>query len=280
MIHIPVLLNEVLNILGEIKGKTIIDATFGAGGYSRAFLERGAKVIAFDRDPNVAPLGSQSFELIRKPFSEIDSAAVQPDAVVFDLGVSSMQLDNAERGFSYKQDGALDMRMSCSGRTAADAVNCLPRDDLIKVMKNFGEEPKAKFIADEIVKSRPINTTGELRAIIERASFDPKSVMRVFQAFRILINDEMVEIEDGIKKAADMLSPGGILVIVSFHSLEDRVVKGFMRQLTETKGDPKMPVVDTPKFAAITRSAIQPTEEEIVENPRARSARLRAIRKL
>ncbi|MCL2629676.1 MAG: 16S rRNA (cytosine(1402)-N(4))-methyltransferase RsmH [Alphaproteobacteria bacterium] len=276
MKHIPVLLNPVLEALGDISGKTIIDATFGAGGYSRAFLDRGAKVVAFDRDPNVVPI--DGVRLIRKPFSEIDSADVRPDAIVFDLGVSSMQLDESARGFSHRFDGPLDMRMSGSGETAADAVNNLSEAELIKIMRDFGEEPKAKFIAQEIIKSRPINTTLQFKEIIERASFDPKSAVRVFQAFRIYINDELGEIDIALKKAAAMLKPGGILAVVSFHSLEDRIVKEFMRSLTEAKGDPRMPAINKPEFVSLIRNT-KPSQEEIATNPRARSATLRAVRK-
>ncbi|MDR0449088.1 MAG: 16S rRNA (cytosine(1402)-N(4))-methyltransferase RsmH [Rickettsiales bacterium] len=276
MKHIPVLLEPVLETLGDIKGKTIIDATFGAGGYSQAFLERGAKVTAFDRDPNVEEI--PGVKLIRAPFSEIDSAGVSPDAIVFDLGVSSMQLDEAARGFSHKLDGPLDMRMSGEGETAADFINSATAAQLIKIMQMFGEEPKAKFIADEIILARPLATTGDLKAAIERASYDPKSAKRTFQAFRIYVNDELDEIETALGKASVMLKPGGILAVVSFHSLEDRLVKNFMRNLTETKGDPRLPVVDAPEFVQIGRS-IEPTDAEIAVNPRARSARLRAIRK-
>ncbi|MDR0319819.1 MAG: 16S rRNA (cytosine(1402)-N(4))-methyltransferase RsmH [Rickettsiales bacterium] len=277
MKHIPVMLGQVLEALGDIKGKTIVDATFGAGGYSEAFLERGATVVAFDRDPTVSEVAG--VRLIRAPFSEIDKAGVKPDAIVFDLGVSSMQLDEPERGFSHRLDGPLDMRMSREGESAADFINSASKDMLIKIMQRFGEEPKAKFIAEEIILARPLSTTGQLKAAIERGSYDPKSAQRTFQAFRIYVNDELDEIETALGKASVMLKPGGTLAVVSFHSLEDRLVKDFMRSLTEAKGDPRLPAVDTPEFVSVVRGDAA-SDSEVAANPRARSARLRAIRKI
>jgi 16S rRNA (cytosine1402-N4)-methyltransferase len=279
MKHIPVLLQPILDVLPQdLSGKTIIDATFGNGGYSREFLVRGANVIAFDRDPTVVPLTDDKFKLIRKPFSEIDMADVLADAIVFDFGVSSMQLDDGARGFSWRADAPLDMRMECDGLSAADAINKLTASELIQVMKDYGEEPKAKFIASEIIKSRPILTTFQFRDVISRASFDPKSVMRVFQAFRIYVNDELNEIKTALAKSVDMLHPGGYLATVSFHSLEDKIAKNFMRELTAIKGDPKMPTVDAAPFRQVLQ--VKPTDTEIAENPRARSAHLRIIQKI
>lgn len=277
MKHIPVLLDAVLDVLGNVQGKTIIDATFGAGGYSRAMLDKGARVIAFDRDPSVQEL--PGVQLIRKPFSEIDSVCEQVDAIVFDLGISSMQIDNPQRGFSWRFDAPLDMRMSSAGATAADVINSASAKELVKIMRDFGEEPKAHFIANEIIARRPLHTTGELKDVIERASFDPKSVARVFQALRIYVNDEFGQIETALEKAAAMLRSGGILAVVSFHSLEDRMVKSFMRGLTDAKGDPRLPVVDAPDFILLTRGGIAPSAAEVLANPRARSARLRAVMK-
>ncbi len=299
--HIPVLLAEVLDAAQPGPGRLVVDATFGAGGYSRAFLERGARVIAFDRDPSAAgfaePLKAdfgERFALVLRRFSELEAGlaatgAGAPDAIVFDLGVSSMQLDEAERGFSFMRDGPLDMRMGAEGPTAADLVNTAEPEELADIFWTYGEERASRRIAAVLVRrraERPFARTADLADTVEaalggRRGAPTHPATRVFQALRIAVNDELREIEVGLAAAEHLLPEGGRLVVVAFHSLEDRIVKAF---LTERAGRtpqtsrhlPPRTEAARPSFALLARGAVAPGAAELAANPRARSAKLRA----
>lgn len=277
MKHIPVLLNSVLETLGDISGLTVVDCTFGAGGYTRAFLERGANVIAFDRDANVIPdaeklkseYGSH-FEFVNQPFSSINGLnGKKIDAIVFDFGVSSMQIDEPDRGFSFRFDGPLDMRMG-TGASASDLIKNSNVEELTKILRDYGDVKKAKPIAIAMKEKLP-QTTFELRDLI----YNPKDVAPVFQALRIAVNDELGEIERALESVPALLSSGGICVCVTFHSLEDRLVKNKFREWTSVIGDPRMPTVEEPKFKLLKAST--PDNKELEANPRARSAHMRAV---
>lgn len=277
MKHIPVLLDTVLDALGDIKGKTIVDCTFGAGGYSRAFLTRGANVIAFDRDPNVAPDADKmraeygdKFTFVPKAFSNIADLDCHIDAIVFDLGISSMQIDIAERGFSFRADAPLDMRMSESGIDAAQWIEMHSVSELADVLRTYGDVKKANILARAIKENMP-RTTFELRDLIH----NPKDVAPVFQALRIVVNDEMGELERALNVVPDLLKVGGRCVCVTFHSLEDRIVKNTFRKWTTAPGDPRLPTVATAPFDMI--KPMVPTEMELANNPRARSAHMRGV---
>lgn len=279
MKHIPVLLNAVLDTLGDIRGKTVVDCTFGAGGYTRAFLERGARVIAFDRDVNV--LGDVNdiktqypdrFDFHQDKFSGIAQLAQTVDAIVFDLGISSMQIDTAERGFSFRMDAPLDMRMSPDGVNAAELIEKISVDELTEVLRKYGDVKKAALLAREIKKIQP-KTTFQLRDLIH----NPKDVAPVFQALRIAVNDEMGEVERAMAAVPELLNVGGKCVCVTFHSLEDRIVKHIFRDWTSTPGDPRMPVIAQPQFRLL--KTVLPDEREIENNPRARSAHMRGVEK-
>jgi 16S rRNA (cytosine1402-N4)-methyltransferase len=294
--HIPVLLDEVMAALAPAAGMTIVDGTFGAGGYTRRILESGASVIAIDRDPNAIREGQALVEasggrlrLVQERFSRLDAITGESavDGVVLDIGVSSMQLDEAERGFSFRQDGPLDMRMSGAGPTAADIVNSLKPGDLARIFGLLGEERHAGRIARMIEKRRslrPFLRTGDLAAAIEalvgRRPGDPiHPATRVFQALRIHVNDELGELGRALFAAERALKPGGRLVVVTFHSLEDRIVKRFLaarcgggggsRHLPEAAAGPAT-------FRAATKGVVQASADEVGHNPRARSAKLRA----
>jgi S-adenosyl-methyltransferase MraW len=293
--HVPVLLEEVLSALSPVAGCRIVDGTFGAGGYSRALLQAGARVIGIDRDPAVAPhvaaLKSEypdTFTFVPGTFSELDTLAADHgpvDAVVLDIGVSSMQLDQAERGFSFMRDGPLDMRMSSSGTSAADLVNSLDADDLANLLYAYGEERKSRRIAQFIVAARqdaPIATTLELARIIERAigrkPGDAHPATRSFQALRIAVNGEFDQLVEGLFAAERLLSEGGRLAVVSFHSLEDRIVKRFF---DPDKGGPAVSRHLPQTAAAPLRwrragKAVKAGAAELARNPRARSAVLRS----
>lgn len=275
--HIPVLLGAVMDVLGDVRGLHILDATFGAGGYSRAFLNAGASVVAFDRDPNVRPDADamsaefgDRFTFVPKPFSAMSELDEKFDAIVFDLGISSMQIDIAERGFSFRADAPLDMRMSDVGKTAAELIDELSGADLTRILREYGDVKKAGIIANAIKRALP-KTTFALRDLIH----NPRDVAPVFQALRIAVNDEMGEIERALGVVPEMLRPHGKCVCVTFHSLEDRIVKNTFRAWTTPAGDPRMPVVDAPKFIALRPQT--PTDDELARNPRARSAHLRAV---
>ena len=298
--HIPVLLGEVLDILGELEDKNVVDGTFGAGGYSKAFLERGANLAAFDRDPEAIERGRalfgddrDGFRLVHAPFSTMadhfDKSSV--DAVVLDVGVSSMQFDQAGRGFSFRFDGPLDMRMGRAGPTAADVVNTLALADLIRVIGILGEEKQASRIAkaiDAARKRKTIEGTLELAGIIETASPRRHSdtihpATRTFQALRIFVNDELRQLARALFAAELILRHGGILAVVSFHSLEDRLVKQFLASRSGKQGGSRhMPLnaVEAARFAPVGRGVIAAGEAEIASNPRARSAKLRAAKRL
>ena len=279
--HIPVLLSSVLSALGDVQGKTIVDCTFGAGGYSRAFLERGANVIAFDRDPNVVvdanALGGEfgnRFKFISQPFSNIGDLEQSVDAIVFDLGISSMQIDIPERGFSFRADAPLDMRMDNREKeqilTAAQLIESLSVAEIADILRNYGDVKKANILARAIKDSCP-QTTFELRDLIH----NPKDVAPVFQALRIAVNDEMGELERALARVPDLLVSGGKCICVTFHSLEDRIVKNTFRTWTTAPGDPRLPVVGTAPFIQI-KTAV-PTESELEHNLRARSAHMRGV---
>ncbi|MEP2704975.1 MAG: 16S rRNA (cytosine(1402)-N(4))-methyltransferase RsmH [Roseibium sp.] len=302
--HVPVLLDEVLEWLDPKPGEVIIDGTFGAGGYSRAILDRKAKVIGVDRDPD-AIAGGQDLvkqakgELILVPgqFAELDIHARKSgfeavDGVVLDLGVSSMQLDEADRGFSFMRDGPLDMRMEQAGPSAADVVNELPVRDLIRIIGFLGEEKRATSVAHAIERARlekPFSRTIELANLIEKVlGRNPKKAQihpatRTFQALRIYVNGELHQAAKALGAAEQILKPGGRLVLVSFHSLEDRIVKRFFQDRTKTRGGGSrhMPEEEVPPatFENLTRKAVEAADSETSENPRARSAKLRAGRR-
>ena len=301
-LHQSVLLREVVAALSPADGATYLDATFGNGGYSRALLEAAAcTVIAIDRDPDAIRRGADivaefdgRFTLHEGCFSDM-SGLLGPetrlDGAAFDLGVCSTQLDQPERGFSFRFDGPLDMRMSKSGDSAADVVMHLDERSLAQILWDYGEEKASRRIAKAIVKAResdPITTTGQLAAIIHAVmpakrpgQIDPAT--RSFQALRIYINRELDELEDGLAAAEAMLKPGGVLAVVSFHSLEDRIVKRFLSQRSQMASRPSrhLPDVDgpAPSFELLSRKAILPGTEEQSENTRARSAKLRIARR-
>lgn len=298
--HIPVLLDEVIAAIRPAAGMIIVDATFGAGGYTRALLEAGATVHAFDRDPDAIDAGqamAAQFEgrLALHParFSQMraELAAIgvaQVDAVVMDIGVSSMQLDQGTRGFAFMHDGPLDMRMSQSGTSAADFLNTADEEAIADVLYHYGEERQSRRVARAIVAARPLSTTGELARVVRRAlgykPHDKKDpATRTFQAVRIHVNDELGELEAGLAAAEALLAEGGVLAVVSFHSLEDRIVKRFLRDASgagsavsrHLPGEIPGPA---PTFARVSKG-IRPTDAEIDRNPRARSSTLRhAIR--
>ena len=295
--HIPVLLDEVIHALALTPGSVVVDGTFGAGGYSQAFLALGARVHAFDRDPDAlaagADLAAQSggaLHLHSACFSEMDRhladiGMTQVDAVVLDIGVSSMQLDQAARGFSFQNDGPLDMRMSQNGETAADFINNADEAEIANVIYLYGEEHRSRRIARFIVAARPIESTGALAAIVRKslgyrqgAPKDPAT--RTFQALRIHINRELDELNQGLEAAERLLGPGGRLAVVSFHSLEDRIVKQFLRERSGalSSGSRHMPIVSAaraPSFLEVSK-AIRPSDAEISRNPRSRSSTLRS----
>ena len=295
--HVPVLLAEVLAALAPLAGAHIVDGTFGAGGYSRALLEAGAAVTGIDRDPNVAPYAARlsalypdRFRFVPGAFSALDElAAGRPfDGVVLDIGVSSMQLDEAGRGFSFMREGPLDMRMASQGESAADLVNTLGEEELANLLFAYGEERKSRRIAHSIVVARaiePITTTTQLARLIEksigRKSGDTHPATRSFQALRIAVNAEFDELVEGLFASERLLTEGGRLAVVTFHSLEDRIVKRFFEP---EKGGPAQSR-HLPQVVAAERrwigvaKATKPGAAEMARNPRARSAILRSARR-
>ncbi|MGA2952006.1 MAG: 16S rRNA (cytosine(1402)-N(4))-methyltransferase RsmH [Caulobacteraceae bacterium] len=293
--HESVLLAEVMEALNPTAGEHIVDGTFGAGGYSRALLVAGAQVTAFDRDPCVKPfadaLAAQGgFRLVAAPFSTMAEALGEGavDGVALDLGVSSMQFDEAERGFSLMRDGPLDMRMSGEGPSAADLVNGAPQAELARIFREFGEERQAGRLAARIVRrrtERPFERTADFAETVENALGGRRGARihpatRVFQALRIAVNDELSELEAGLVAAERTLKAGGRLAVVTFHSLEDRIVKTFLAEragLTASSSRHIPPSAAVrPSFRLIHRGARAPSAAEIAANPRARSAKLRA----
>ena len=304
--HIPVLLSEVLTALEPKDGDIIIDGTFGAGGYSKAILEAAdCRVLAIDRDAealsNAAPLASDfpgRFEAVLGRYSEMEALAAAngieaADGVVLDIGVSSMQLDQAERGFSFGKDGPLDMRMGQDGLSAVDVVNTFEEEQIAEIIYVFGEERRSRAIAKAIVRARsqaPITRTGRLADIVAgvlgRGRDNTKHpATRTFQGLRLYVNVELQELAEGLSAAERLLKPGGRLAVVTFHSLEDRIVKRFFasRSAPPQKGSRHLPEPDgkefSPSFQLLNRRPIEPSENEVRSNPRARSARLRAGRR-
>jgi 16S rRNA (cytosine1402-N4)-methyltransferase len=293
--HLPVLIDEVVAGLAVVPGETLVDGTFGAGGYTRALLGAGAgRVIGFDRDPDAIASGPSlvpdpRLTLINERFSQMDRVLAERgllpvDGIALDIGVSSMQLDQAERGFSFMNDGPLDMRMSQSGQTAAEFLNHADEGEIARVLKEYGEEPRARAVARAIVAARPLTRTAELAAVVRRAlgyrqgqKSDPAT--RTFQAIRIHLNAELGELEQGLRAAERSLRPGGRLAVVTFHSLEDRIVKRFLKTRSGDvpSGSRHRPMVakgPVPTFEQVAKPA-SPSEAELARNPRARSARLR-----
>jgi 16S rRNA (cytosine1402-N4)-methyltransferase len=301
--HVPVLLSEVIQALDLTPGDVVVDGTFGAGGYSGAILDHAdTTVIAIDRDPTAIAGGAAlvaasagRLTLVEDRFSQLAAVAAAcghpaVDAVVLDIGVSSMQFDEADRGFSFRFDGPLDMRMARAGESAADLIARLDEGDLADLIYRYGEERLSRPIARAIVRERavePIVTTRRLADIVARVvrskPGDIHPATRTFQALRIAVNEELAELEDALAAAEKALKPGGRLVVVTFHSLEDRIVKQFLadRSATTSGGSRHAPAatVAAPTFEAVTRKPVVATEAECAANPRARSAKLRAGRR-
>jgi 16S rRNA (cytosine1402-N4)-methyltransferase len=296
--HVPVLLRPLLRQCAPISGRWL-DGTFGAGGYTKGLIAQGADLVyGVDRDPLAHELASKwvgdydgKIELVLGTFGQMDEYAQDLDGVVLDLGVSSMQLDLAERGFSFMKDGPLDMRMSQDGQTAADFVNTADEAEIAAVLFHYGEEKQSRKIASAIVMDRvekaPFTTTLQLAGLIERLLPRKKPgqshpATRTFQAIRIAINDEFGQLIEGLEAAERALAPGGQLAVVTFHSLEDRVVKRFLAERSSTGGGGSRyaPVMaeKIPAFEKLSK-AIGPDEDELEANPRARSARLRVARR-
>jgi 16S rRNA (cytosine1402-N4)-methyltransferase len=303
--HVPVMLSEVIGLLAPCDGGRYLDGTFGGGGYAEAILAAASCTLwAIDRDPDAIARGASlaarypGLHLIHGQFGDMlallaERGVAALDGVVLDFGVSSFQLDQAERGFSFRADGPLDMRMDRSGQTAADLVNTLPERELADTLFQFGEERASRRIARAIVAAReddPIMSTARLAEIIrnvlppDRSGLDPAT--RSFQALRIRVNDELGEIERGLSQASELLAPGGRLIVVSFHSLEDRLVKRFMseaagRAPAPSRHDPRgLAARQVPRFRLLTVRPLRPGTEEVAANPRSRSARLRALERL
>ncbi len=304
--HTPVMVRELLAALGPSDGETYLDGTFGAGGHARAVLDAAeCTVLGVDRDPDAVG-GSRDLvhryggrlAVLKGRFGDmvelLHGVGVESvDGVVLDLGVSSMQIDDAGRGFSFRGGGPLDMRMECRGLSAAEAVNTLSEAELARIIRAFGEERAARRIARAIVETRaraPIATTRALADICRRVvrtsahAIDPAT--RTFQALRIYVNDELGELDRGLGAAEALLRPGGRLVVISFHSLEDRKVKGFFAERSGTAPRPSRHAPDAgdgrgpPSFRLLRRGVQRPTAEEVASNPRARSARLRAAERV
>lgn len=278
MSHTSVLYLEALDWLAVRPGGVYVDATLGGAGHTRGILERGGRVVAFDQDPEAIAraqaLDLPNLTLVQANFrdlvSELEKRGLSPvDGILADLGVSSFHFDDARRGFSYQQEGPLDMRMGTSGISAAEVVNTYPEDELADILYRYGEEPRSRRIARFIVENRPITTTTQLAEVIRRATGYRQAghpARKSFQALRIYVNDELGALEQLLRGAEQVLKPGGRLVIISFHSLEDRLVKHFLRDSTRLK--------------TLTKKPIIPSAKEQQTNPRARSAKLRAAERI
>lgn len=302
MQHIPVLLEPIMDAL--LPAERVIDGTLGAGGHSRAFLERGAgKLLGLDLDPQalalareaLAPFGERA-HVVHASYATMHQEAARlgwenVDSILLDLGVSSMQLDTAERGFAFRSEGPLDMRFDPGGsrQTAAELVNHLDEDELATIFYRYGEEPQGRRLARVVVKARPYATTRDLATAIEQAiPRHPKDKIhpatRVFQALRIAVNDELGTVERALPEAIALLRPGGRLGVISFHSLEDRIVKDtFKLAATDCICPPQVPVCVCGHKASVrlvTRKPVIATDEEIAANPRSRSAKLRIVERL
>ncbi|MBL6945620.1 MAG: 16S rRNA (cytosine(1402)-N(4))-methyltransferase RsmH [Rhodospirillales bacterium] len=300
--HTPVMLKEVLDVLAPRDGGIYVDGTFGGGGYSRAVLDAAdCTVWGIDRDPEAVARGAElskeypnRLTVIGGRYGDMERILAEAgvdavDGVALDIGVSSMQIDDASRGFSFRGDGPLDMRMDKAGTSAADIVNGFPEKELADIIFKYGEERASRRIARAIVDARteaPIATTGRLASLIRRVlprardGIDPAT--RTFQALRIFVNEELAELDRGLAAAESLLKAGGRLAVVSFHSLEDRVVKAFLRGRSggDARGSRHLPETDTtgpaPTFKLVSRRPFKPSDDECRLNPRARSARLRA----
>ena len=304
-LHLPVLEREMVAAMAPKAGETLLDGTFGAGGYTRALLnEADCKVVAMDRDPSVAVTAAKlsnefpgRFCFVAGTFGEmVELLAAQGiqriDGIVLDIGVSSMQIDQAERGFSFQKDGPLDMRMSSDGKSAADIVNHYSEAELADILYYYGEERRSRGIARAICTARelaPITGTLQLASIVRKAhghiAPGKDAATRTFQALRIAVNDELGQLQKALESAEALLTEGGRLIVVTFHSLEDRVVKQFFQSRSgELPGVSRHVPVSaetprTPTFFAGSHRLVKPSEEEVRSNPRARSAKLRvAIR--
>lgn len=305
--HIPVMLAEVVHALTPIDGKTYIDGTFGRGGYSKAILDAAnCNIIAIDRDPDAINEGQKlaatyknRINLVQDRFSSLDQVALnlghkKVDGVVLDIGVSSPQLDAAERGFSFQKEGPLDMRMEKTGLSAEEVVNEYDEKELAHIIWKFGDEPKSRQIVKAIVKRRPLKNTLDLADAVyavygkKKAHQKTDPATKTFQAIRIYINNELEELEEGLKAAERILAKDGRLVVVSFHSLEDRITKNFIRERSSNRPnvsrhqaifDTDADINEQHSFKA-PKKAVKPSEEEIKRNPRARSARLRVAVRL
>jgi len=276
-LHQPVMLSEALDLLNVQPGGVYVDATFGGGGHTRGIVERGGQVLALDQDPDAHKraerLGGVAIRFVKDNFRNLEavlaSQGLPPvNGILADLGVSSFHFDDPDRGFSYQQEGPLDMRMGDEGPTAAEIVNTLPEEELANIIWRYGEERQSRRIARAIVAARaqaPIETTTQLAEIIRRAVGFRKAghpARRTFQALRIYVNDELGALTELLEAAGRVLAPGGRLVVISFHSLEDRIVKHFLR--------------DDPRFQVLTKKPLVASAAEQEKNPRSRSAKLRA----
>lgn len=298
--HISVLLGEVVDALAPRDGGIYVDGTFGAGGYSRALLDaKDCRVFGIDRDPTAVARGEElakryggRLTMLAGRFGDMvdllaEKGVEAVDGVTLDLGVSSMQIDTAERGFSFQKDGPLDMRMENNGPSAADLVNTLPEAELADILWRYGEERHSRRVAKAIVldrKTEPFTTTSQLaqmlRRVVPRSKDGIDAATRTFQGLRIAVNDELGEVDRGLKAAEQLLTPGGRMAVVSFHSLEDRVVKEFLKQRSGAASQPSrhMPVMTQERpasFHQLSRKPITPAADELAANPRSRSARLR-----
>ena len=309
--HRPVMAAAVTELMRPVPPGVVVDATFGGGGHARELLKvlgGGHRLLGIDRDPaavaqaevlrrtvDVAQFGGTDRVTVKEGnFARLDEILIEagvesPVGVLFDFGVSSHHFDEAERGFSYRHEGPLDMRMDPSGAiTAADLVNNLDEAELATLLHRLGEEPAARRIAKAIVRARPLSTTTELAAVIERAVPGGRRRLhparRTFQALRMAVNEELEAIDTGVRLALDLLAPGGRCITISYHSLEDRLVKGLFAEATRgCVCPPELPVCvcgASPSYRALTRGVRKPSEEEITDNPRARSARLRAVERV
>jgi len=298
--HISVLLSEVLGVLNPQAGEVFVDGTFGAGGYSRAILAAAdCHVYGIDRDPRAIAIGQKMqkeyagrFSILEGCYGDMVSllASVgvsEVDGVALDIGVSSMQIDEADRGFSFMQDGPLDMRMGTDGMTAADVVNTEPEEDLVRIIFRYGDERRAHAVARAIVArrseqqfTRTVELANVIASVVKPTGKGIHPATRTFQALRIYVNDELGQLREGLVAAEKLLRPGGRLAVVSFHSLEDRIAKRFLAERSNAKGNPSrhLPMEAgqaKPSFELLKRGAIKAGKDEVEGNPRSRSARLR-----
>ncbi len=296
--HIPVLLNEIVEAIDPKEGEIVVDGTFGGGGYTKAILDKArCRVFAIDRDPDAIERGKElsshlddRLQMFEGCYGDMAALVNQKvNAVVLDIGVSSFQIDEADRGFSFREDGPLDMRMAQSGESAADVVNTYPEKDIADIIYKYGEERRSRQVAHAIVEARKeedITTTNQLAKIVRSVVWQAKDKIdpatRTFQGLRIYVNDELGELERGLSAAEEILLPGGRLVVVTFHSLEDRIVKNFFKERSGStpRGNRYMPDAGDQgpqaTFSILNRKPIAPSDEECRENPRARSSKLRA----